>query len=285
MEQCYGPGPTLGIRLLVAGFRGDRQRHEGSTADGNRRSTVPAVMSRSSSSDPSIRGDGVRQCSRTGCSDRASVTLTYQYSRSQVWLDDLTAERDPHGYDMCPATPVDCRPRRAGTSSTAAAHSPPSPASPADPPPLARSAWLVVSRPSLRPAQRIGMRPVDPVVAVVAWLVAFFVGQTLSTIVLMAAGVDDAETASIPTLFAAVIAAWVAYLVGAWWASQRSGTGSMIRDYAISGARRRSGGHPHRCRHPTGARTAAVRRARPPRARHVHRGSTDRERREPDRSS
>jgi len=79
------------------------------------------------------------------------------------------------------------------------------------------------------------MRTVDPAVAVVAWLVAFFIGQTLSTIVLMAAGVDDADTASIPTLFVAVLAAWVAYLSGAWWASQRSGTGSMIHDYAISG--------------------------------------------------
>ena len=77
------------------------------------------------------------------------------------------------------------------------------------------------------------MRPVDPAVAIVAWLVAFFVGQTLSTILLMAAGIDDAETASIPTLFAAILAAWVAYLAGAWWASQRSGTGSMIHDYAI----------------------------------------------------
>jgi hypothetical protein len=27
--------------------------------------------------------------------------LTYQYGRSQVWVDDLTAERDPHGYDLC----------------------------------------------------------------------------------------------------------------------------------------------------------------------------------------
>ena len=67
-----------------------------------------------------------------------------------------------------------------------------------------------------------------PALVIVAWLVAFFVGQTLSTIVLMAAGIDDAETASIPTLFAAILAAWVAYLAGAWWASQRSGTGSMI---------------------------------------------------------
>lgn len=42
-----------------------------------------------------------RQCSRTGCSERAAVTLTYQYSHAQVWLDDLTAERDPHAYDLC----------------------------------------------------------------------------------------------------------------------------------------------------------------------------------------
>jgi hypothetical protein len=27
--------------------------------------------------------------------------LTYHYGRSQVWLDDLTAERDPHAYDLC----------------------------------------------------------------------------------------------------------------------------------------------------------------------------------------
>ena len=43
----------------------------------------------------------VRQCSRTGCSERAVVTLTYHYGRSQVWLDDLTPERDPHAYDLC----------------------------------------------------------------------------------------------------------------------------------------------------------------------------------------
>ena len=42
-----------------------------------------------------------RQCSRSGCSDGASVTLTYHYDHSQVWLDNLTPERDPHAYDMC----------------------------------------------------------------------------------------------------------------------------------------------------------------------------------------
>lgn len=42
-----------------------------------------------------------RQCSRTGCSERAEVTLTYDYARSHVWLDRLSDERDPHAYDMC----------------------------------------------------------------------------------------------------------------------------------------------------------------------------------------
>lgn len=42
-----------------------------------------------------------RQCSRPGCAERAVVTLTYQYGRSQVWLDELVPERDPHAYDLC----------------------------------------------------------------------------------------------------------------------------------------------------------------------------------------
>jgi hypothetical protein len=42
-----------------------------------------------------------RQCTRQGCVHQASVTLTYQYARSLVWLDDLTPERDPHAYDLC----------------------------------------------------------------------------------------------------------------------------------------------------------------------------------------
>lgn len=42
-----------------------------------------------------------RHCTRQGCVHPAAVTLTYQYSRSLVWLDDLTVERDPHAYDLC----------------------------------------------------------------------------------------------------------------------------------------------------------------------------------------
>lgn len=29
------------------------------------------------------------------------VTLSYQYARSIVWLDELSVERDPHSYDLC----------------------------------------------------------------------------------------------------------------------------------------------------------------------------------------
>jgi hypothetical protein len=42
-----------------------------------------------------------RQCSRTGCAQAASVTLSYQYGRAMVWMDDLSADRDPHHYDLC----------------------------------------------------------------------------------------------------------------------------------------------------------------------------------------
>ncbi len=42
-----------------------------------------------------------RQCSRPACSDVAVVTLTYEYRTSHAWLDVLSAERDPHAYDLC----------------------------------------------------------------------------------------------------------------------------------------------------------------------------------------
>jgi hypothetical protein len=42
-----------------------------------------------------------RQCSRTGCAEAATTTLTYQYAHSVAWLDSLFPERDPHCYDLC----------------------------------------------------------------------------------------------------------------------------------------------------------------------------------------
>jgi hypothetical protein len=29
------------------------------------------------------------------------VTLSYQYQLALVWMDDLSADRDPHNYDLC----------------------------------------------------------------------------------------------------------------------------------------------------------------------------------------
>lgn len=42
-----------------------------------------------------------RQCSRPGCAEPAAATLTYVYAHSAAWLDELSLERDPHGYDLC----------------------------------------------------------------------------------------------------------------------------------------------------------------------------------------
>ncbi|MEX2626933.1 MAG: DUF3499 family protein [Ilumatobacteraceae bacterium] len=43
----------------------------------------------------------MRQCSRTGCAERATLTLNYDYARAHVWLDHLASDRDPHSYDLC----------------------------------------------------------------------------------------------------------------------------------------------------------------------------------------
>ncbi len=42
-----------------------------------------------------------RRCSRSTCNEVATITLTYQYSRALIWVDDLTDDRDPHAYDLC----------------------------------------------------------------------------------------------------------------------------------------------------------------------------------------
>lgn len=42
-----------------------------------------------------------RLCTKTGCSEHAAATLTYEYQNSQVWIDGLTPEREPHSYDLC----------------------------------------------------------------------------------------------------------------------------------------------------------------------------------------
>ena len=84
-----------------------------------------------------------------------------------------------------------------------------------------------------RTALRDAGRPIDVPVAVVTWVAAFVVGQLVSLSILAASGEDDIDAVPIPTLFAAVAATWVAYLVGLWYASHRSGTGDVVEDYRL----------------------------------------------------
>ena len=76
-------------------------------------------------------------------------------------------------------------------------------------------------------------RTVDVPVAIVTWVAAFLVGQIVSTLILAASGAETVDEVPIPTLFAAVVATWIAYLVGMWAASQRAGSGDVVEDYAI----------------------------------------------------
>jgi membrane protease YdiL (CAAX protease family) len=82
------------------------------------------------------------------------------------------------------------------------------------------------------PLRTVG-RPVDVPFAVMAWLAAFVVGQTLAVIILGVAGADDPDDNSIGVLFAGVAATWIAYLAGAWWASKQSGSGRPVEDYRL----------------------------------------------------
>ena len=42
-----------------------------------------------------------RQCCRPACAEPAVATVTYHYGTQAAWVDPLSAERDPHSYDMC----------------------------------------------------------------------------------------------------------------------------------------------------------------------------------------
>ena len=53
-----------------------------------------------------VAGQGrgaVRRCARNGCRWPASASLTYAYSQSVVWIEDLTAQPHPAVYDLCAA--------------------------------------------------------------------------------------------------------------------------------------------------------------------------------------
>jgi membrane protease YdiL (CAAX protease family) len=76
-------------------------------------------------------------------------------------------------------------------------------------------------------------RRIDVPVAVATWVAAFVIGQLASALIVGASGADDLDSVPIPTLFAGVAATWVAYLVGMWAASRRSGSGDFIEDYRV----------------------------------------------------
>ena len=86
---------------------------------------------------------------------------------------------------------------------------------------------------SRRATLREAGRAVDVPVAIVTWLAAFLVGQTISALVASTAGVDDVDAIPIPTLFVAVAATWIAYVAGAWYASVRAGSGDPVEDYRL----------------------------------------------------
>ena len=76
-------------------------------------------------------------------------------------------------------------------------------------------------------------RPVDVPVAIATWFVAFVFGQLVSTAILASSGAETIDEVPIPTLFAGVLATWIAYLAGCYVASKRSGSGDPVEDYAV----------------------------------------------------
>ena len=44
---------------------------------------------------------GSRRCSRAGCPNPATSTLTYAYRDSTAVLGPLASRSEPHGYDLC----------------------------------------------------------------------------------------------------------------------------------------------------------------------------------------
>ena len=85
----------MGVGPEHARTTADAARH---TADTDPSGSWPAPVGLTGLPRPLLAD---RQCSRSGCADRAAASLTYHYGQSQVWLDDLAHERDPHSYDIC----------------------------------------------------------------------------------------------------------------------------------------------------------------------------------------
>lgn len=80
---------------------------------------------------------------------------------------------------------------------------------------------------------RTAGRRIDVRVAVVAWALAWVVGQLAFQVVIAVSG-ESVDDLPIPTLAVGVLATWCAYLAGAWWASVRDGTGDFVRDHRLA---------------------------------------------------
>jgi membrane protease YdiL (CAAX protease family) len=86
---------------------------------------------------------------------------------------------------------------------------------------------------SRRTALRDVGRAIDVPVAITTWFLAFAFGQLVSAAIIASSGAETTDEVPIPTLFAGVFATWVAYLVGCYVASRRSGSGHPVEDYGI----------------------------------------------------
>jgi len=76
-------------------------------------------------------------------------------------------------------------------------------------------------------------RRIDVPVAVVAWLVAFVVGNLIAGVIVASSGADSVDTTPLGYVFAGLVATWAAYLAGLWAASQRGGSGVPVEDYRL----------------------------------------------------
>jgi membrane protease YdiL (CAAX protease family) len=76
--------------------------------------------------------------------------------------------------------------------------------------------------------------PIDVGTAAVTFVASWFAAQLLAQIVLGVTGYGDGvDDAPIRVIAVSLVAAWSAYVVGAWSASTRGGSGDMVVDYAI----------------------------------------------------
>lgn len=80
---------------------------------------------------------------------------------------------------------------------------------------------------------RTATRQIDVPTAVFTWVAAWILGQILYLVVLGVSGVENSDDLTLPQLFLAVAATWLAYIAGLAVASERAGTGSFVTDYGL----------------------------------------------------